>query len=229
MPRRGGVFDKRSDKEAFDEGRRERKSGKQSKGDQFFEKSWDTPADIFFGRDSRTKQEKAYDAGHDSTTREPRTKKGRSSKRESSYGGGSTGGGGGSSSAAGGVIGILVLIAIPIVCVYAYFQGERIGNEWTQNRQQAATVTNKTSVAANGVKVIDRDSNGIGGIMYVDTQVLNVRAGPGDKYPIVRKAYEDEKILVYGQTENVNGQTWSVSIGLDPSTRGWVNMKYLRR
>lgn len=123
MPRRGGIFDKRSKKDAFFEGRRERKSGKQSGADQFFSKLSDLPADIFFGRDSRTKQERAYDAGHDSTTRSYSSG---SRKKSSSR----SGGGGTAAAAGGGILGTIIFLVVIAWCAYDFVLGPWRDPNW---------------------------------------------------------------------------------------------------
>ncbi len=127
MPRKGGVFDPRSDKEAFDEGRRERESGDQTEWDQFFESSWDIPPNMVLNRDTRTSQERAYDAGHESTTRKYRSDS-RSSRPHNSK---SSSGGGGrgpvESSEGGGILFFGIVAGAIIGLLYGgYYAGGQL-------------------------------------------------------------------------------------------------------
>jgi uncharacterized protein YraI len=150
-------------------------------------------------------------------------------------GGGGGGGGGGSSSLwwlvlpAGIVLGV-VIGGCYLGSILVARLSNSGGTETTSSRGSTtggSSDNRRTARLANGTEVLNKDSNGHGGIMYVNTQTLSVRSGPGTKYPVVRKAYLGDKILVYGQPEIVEGQRWSVSIAENPETRGWVNLKFV--
>lgn len=163
-------------------------------------------------------------------------------------GGSSSGGGGGGSydsgsssgsSGCGGVIlAIGALFVVGLVCA-GFIKGPEFLTNWRNQsdttggtssdgkRSTGGTANRRTTKLANGTSVLDKDSNGFGGIMYVNIKTLNVRSGPGQKYKIVRKAYLGDRILVYGQPETVDGEQWSVSIAENPETRGWVNLKFI--
>ncbi len=132
MPREGGVFDPRTDKEAFDEGRRERESGAQKESDQFFSRASHTIPDIALNQDSRSSQQRAYDAGHESTTRRYSSSSGsRSSSssrsRPSSYSGSGGGGGGVETSEGGGILFFGIVVgAIGGLLYGMYYAGGRM-------------------------------------------------------------------------------------------------------
>jgi uncharacterized protein YraI len=184
------------------------------------------------GRDSadRTRggEDANYDGGEDSSSY---ASGGGGSGSGSGGGGGSYYGGGSSTSGGSGPIGCgclgIIVLAVIGGIYYMYYQGEKIFQQHQAERNQPRGENRRTVRLEDGTEVINKDSNGIGGIRYVNVKVLNVRSGPGTNYKIVRKAYMGEKILVYGQPEMVNGEQWSVSIGDNPSTRGWVSLKHL--
>jgi hypothetical protein len=139
MPREKGFLgfgDDRTDKEAYEEGRKE--SRKANAVDDWALLAPKT-IEKFVG-DPRSSRVKAYDSGWEDGKKE-RGYFGESPRRSKQRSYGSGGGGsylsGGSSG--GGIFAVVILISIVGVCSYAYFQGERIGNEWSATHPKTAS------------------------------------------------------------------------------------------
>ena len=61
---------------------------------------------------------------------------------------------------------------------------------------------------------------------YVNTTNLNLRAGPGIKYSVLRVLPQGTQVIYLNQSQYADNATWvKVSIG---SLEGWVNQKHLR-
>ncbi|WP_172637469.1 OmpA family protein [Thioflavicoccus mobilis] len=62
-------------------------------------------------------------------------------------------------------------------------------------------------------------------LLYVNTQLLNVRSGPGIDYKKVGRLSYGEKVIVNAVSENSRDGNWVKGVSGD--TRGWINKKYL--
>jgi hypothetical protein len=72
-----------------------------------------------------------------------------------------------------------------------------------------------------------RQDQTVGTISSVKAIQLNMRSGPGSKYPMVKVFSQNERIVSIGEPQNVNGDMWVQASTPDGQTRGWVNRKFL--
>lgn len=112
-----------------------------------------------------------------------------------------------SSSPSGGCILLIALVPlIVILLIVAGMNGNRGGVPRQPSPQQGQTVGTMSSV-----KAIQ----------------LNMRSGPGSKYPVVKVFSQNERIVSIGEPQNVNGNLWVQASTPDGQIRGWVNRKFL--
>lgn len=162
MPRVKGFMgfgDDRTDDDAFDEGRRE--SRKANIGDDIgrgLNQIRENFVKDIFG-DGRSSQEKAYDAGWEKGEKERGSydDSGSGKRREKAY----SGSRGSSSTGRNGLGGLIILVAAIGLCYYAYVEGERIGNEWTNSPRNSGSVRSQFGTSTHRFYVETKNNSGL--------------------------------------------------------------------
>ncbi len=67
----------------------------------------------------------------------------------------------------------------------------------------------------------------IGTVRQITANELNLRAGPGTKYQIVRIFNKGEKIVTFEDKKEVDGYVWIRATTPDGQSQGWIVRKYL--
>jgi hypothetical protein len=110
----------------------------------------------------------------------------------------------------------------PVLTVFLFL----VGAAATIYVGSGLTMLSKRNPATPGVTK-SRQAGPVGTLREVNTMNLNMRSGPGPKFPLIATFTKKSKIVSYGETKIVDGELWTQASTPDGGTRGWVVRKFL--